>query len=150
MTLQSLLESGNRPVITAEMPSIDGGGLDRFRGALAELAPHVDAINATDNPAAHAHASNVAIAIAIHQAGAEPIMQVVCRDKNRLAIQADIMGAQILARAGYDPREMANMFKTLEAEGGGGGPEWLSDHPNPGNRYEAISKEAAVLQVQAE
>jgi methylenetetrahydrofolate reductase (NADPH) len=93
MTLQSLLESGSRPVITAEMPSIDGGGLDRFRGALAEMAPHVDAINATDNPAAHAHASNVAIAIAIHQAGSEPIMQVVCRDKNRLAIQADIMGA---------------------------------------------------------
>jgi methylenetetrahydrofolate reductase (NADPH) len=57
------------------------------------MAPHVDAINATDNPAAHAHASNVAIAIAIHQAGSEPIMQVVCRDKNRLAIQADIMGA---------------------------------------------------------
>jgi len=62
--------------------------------------------------------------------------------------QADILGAQILARAGYDPREMANMFKTIEAEGGGGGPEWLSDHPNPGNRYEAITREAAALQVQ--
>ena len=40
--------------------------------------------------------------------------------------QADILGAQILARAGYDPREMANMFKTLEEEGGASGPEWLS------------------------
>jgi methylenetetrahydrofolate reductase (NADPH) len=55
----------------------------------------VDAINATDNPAAHAHASNVSIAIAMLQAGVEPIMQVVCRDKNRLAIQADIVGASM-------------------------------------------------------
>jgi hypothetical protein len=62
--------------------------------------------------------------------------------------QADILGAQILARAGYDPRQMANMFKTIEAEGNGGGPEWLSSHPNPGNRYEAINREAASLRVQ--
>jgi hypothetical protein len=61
--------------------------------------------------------------------------------------QADLMGAQIMARAGYDPREMANLFKTIEAEGGGGGPEWLSSHPNPGNRYDAIVKEASMLQV---
>jgi beta-barrel assembly-enhancing protease len=62
--------------------------------------------------------------------------------------QADILGAQILAQAGYDPREMANMFKTIEAQGGGGGPEWLSSHPNPGNRYNAINAEAQSLQVQ--
>jgi hypothetical protein len=43
---------------------------------------------------------------------------------------------------------MANMFKTIEAEGNGGGPEWLSSHPNPGNRYEAINREAASLRVQ--
>jgi hypothetical protein len=62
--------------------------------------------------------------------------------------QADILGAQILARAGYDPRQMANMFKTIESEGGGSGPEWLSSHPNPGNRYEAINREAASLRIQ--
>jgi predicted Zn-dependent protease len=61
--------------------------------------------------------------------------------------QADTLGAQIMARAGYDPREMADMFKTLEREGRNGGPEWLSDHPNPGNRYEAISREAEMLPV---
>jgi Zn-dependent protease with chaperone function len=61
--------------------------------------------------------------------------------------QADLLGAQIMARAGYDPREMANMFKTIEAEGGGGGPEWLSSHPDPGNRYAAITREAQSLQV---
>src|SRR5688572_13958108 len=61
--------------------------------------------------------------------------------------QADILGAQILARAGYDPRQMANMFKTIEAQGGRSGPEWLSSHPNPGNRYNAINAEAAKLRV---
>ena len=61
--------------------------------------------------------------------------------------QADLLGAQIMARAGYDPRQMANMFRTIEAQGGGGGPEWLSSHPNPGNRYDAINREAAMLQV---
>ncbi|HXG67928.1 MAG TPA: M48 family metallopeptidase [Blastocatellia bacterium] len=62
--------------------------------------------------------------------------------------QADILGAQIMARAGYDPRDLANMFRTIEREGGGrGGPEWLSSHPNPGNRYEAINREAQLLRV---
>jgi len=62
--------------------------------------------------------------------------------------QADINGAQLMARAGYDPHDMANMFKTLEAQGGSSGPEWLSDHPNPGNRYQRINQEAAGLRVQ--
>ena len=49
--------------------------------------------------------------------------------------QADILGAQIMARAGYDPRDLANMFRTIEQQGGrSSGPEWLSSHPNPGNR----------------
>lgn len=62
--------------------------------------------------------------------------------------QADLLGAQILARAGYDPREMANMFKTIQSEGGRGGPEWLSSHPDPGNRYNSILRESQSLRVQ--
>lgn len=62
--------------------------------------------------------------------------------------QADILGAQIMARAGYDPRDLANMFQTIERQSGGSsGPEWLSDHPNPGNRYQRITQEAALLRV---
>ena len=61
--------------------------------------------------------------------------------------QADILGAQIMARAGYDPRDMANMFRTIEKEGGARGPEWLSNHPNPGNRAEYINREAQMLRV---
>jgi len=62
--------------------------------------------------------------------------------------QADIEGAHIMARAGYEPREMANMFKTIEKQGGSGGPQWLSDHPNPGDRYDYITREAQVLRVE--
>jgi hypothetical protein len=62
--------------------------------------------------------------------------------------QADILGAQILARAGYDPTDLARMFETIEKQGGGrGGPEWLSSHPNPGNRYQRISEEARKLSI---
>jgi len=61
--------------------------------------------------------------------------------------QADIEGSHIMAAAGYDPRDMANMFKTIEKQSGGNGPEWLSDHPNPGNRSEYITKEAESLRV---
>jgi beta-barrel assembly-enhancing protease len=62
--------------------------------------------------------------------------------------QADIEGSHIMARAGYDPRDMANMFKTIEQTNGAGGPQWLSDHPNPGNRYEYITQEAKALHVE--
>jgi Zn-dependent protease with chaperone function len=63
--------------------------------------------------------------------------------------QADILGAQIMARAGYDPRDLANMFRTIAQQGGGsGGPEWLSSHPNPGNREQRIMQEAAMLRVE--
>src|SRR6478672_11464311 len=49
--------------------------------------------------------------------------------------QADILGSHIMAAAGYDPRDMANVFKTIEKESGPGGPQWMSDHPNSRNRY---------------
>lgn len=62
--------------------------------------------------------------------------------------QADLLGSHIMARAGYDPRDMASMFKTIDKASGPGGPEWLSDHPDPGNRSEAITREAQSLDVQ--
>jgi hypothetical protein len=63
--------------------------------------------------------------------------------------QADILGTHIMARAGYDPRDMANVFRTIEKESGSGGPQWMSDHPNPGNRYEYITREAQMLRVES-
>jgi hypothetical protein len=54
--------------------------------------------------------------------------------------QADAVGAVILYKAGYNPQALADFFKTLEAQGGTP-PQILSDHPNPGNREQAIEKE---------
>jgi len=55
--------------------------------------------------------------------------------------QADAVGAMILYQARYDPQAMADFFKTLESQSAGAPPQWLSDHPNPGNREQAIEKE---------
>jgi beta-barrel assembly-enhancing protease len=54
--------------------------------------------------------------------------------------QADSVGAIIMYKAGYNPMELANFFEILAKEGGGG-PQFLSDHPNPGNRSAAIDKQ---------
>jgi Zn-dependent protease with chaperone function len=61
--------------------------------------------------------------------------------------QADYLGSQIMADAGYDPRDLANMFQTIAREGGGRGPEFLSSHPDPGNRFQKINQEAQRLNV---
>ena len=66
--------------------------------------------------------------------------------------QADLLGAQIMARAGYDPRALAQMFETIERSSkgtGGSGPQWMSSHPNPGNRTVYINQEADALTVAA-
>jgi predicted Zn-dependent protease len=60
--------------------------------------------------------------------------------------EADLLGARIMANAGYDPRDLANMFRTIEQQGGGGG-GFLSDHPSPANRYARINQEAQYLRV---
>jgi beta-barrel assembly-enhancing protease len=61
--------------------------------------------------------------------------------------QSDILGSRIMAAAGYDPRDMANVFKTIQQESGPGAPQWMSDHPDPGNRYNYINQEAQALRV---
>jgi hypothetical protein len=61
--------------------------------------------------------------------------------------QADLLGAQIMARAGYDPRVLGRMFENIQKESRAGGPQWLSSHPHPCNRSAYIAKEAAMVQV---
>jgi methylenetetrahydrofolate reductase (NADPH) len=92
---EELITKTKEQVFTAEFPVIDGEGFAKVEKYAKRLKPWFVAVNATDNTAAHAHASNVASAIAMKMHGIEPIMQVVCRDKNRLAIQADIVGASL-------------------------------------------------------
>jgi Zn-dependent protease with chaperone function len=61
--------------------------------------------------------------------------------------QADALGAQIMADAGYDPHDLANVFQMLAQQGGRGTPQWLSTHPDPGNRYNKINAEANSLRI---
>jgi hypothetical protein len=61
--------------------------------------------------------------------------------------EADILGARIMANAGYDPHDLANMFKTIEQQSGGSGGGFLSDHPSPADRYARINQEAQYLRV---
>ncbi len=62
--------------------------------------------------------------------------------------EADTLGAQIMANAGYDPRDLANMFQTIERQGGGSG-GFLSSHPSAKDRYARINREAQLLRVNA-
>lgn len=55
--------------------------------------------------------------------------------------QADAVGAVIMYKAGYNPKAMADFFTILQKKYGSGGPQLLSDHPNPGNREAAVDKE---------
>jgi predicted Zn-dependent protease len=68
------------------------------------------------------------------------------RDDER---QADDLGLRYMYQAGWDPREMPGVFELLEAitseDGGGRLPEWMSTHPNPGNRRGRIMDQVAVL-----
>ena len=81
--------------MTAELPLADGASVATVETPLAMLAGAVDAVGVTDNAGAHAHASSLAVASLVRQAGVEPIMNLACRDKNRLALQADLLGASM-------------------------------------------------------
>jgi|SRR5215470_10809658 len=74
--------------------------------------------------------------------GAGSVLMKFSRNAER---DADLLGSHIMAEAGYDPMEMARFFQKLEAEGGARGPQFLSDHPNPGNRVTAVRNEVSYL-----
>ena len=92
--LEDALAAG-RFVVTSELLTVNSGGLDAVRERFAPYEHYVDATNATDNTSAHAHASPLAVAIALKQLGMEPIMQLTCRDRNRLGLEAEIAGAAL-------------------------------------------------------
>jgi methylenetetrahydrofolate reductase (NADH) len=92
--LEDALAAG-RFAVTAELLTVNAGGLDAVHERFEPFAEFVDATNATDNTAAHAHASPLAVAIALKQLGMEPVMQLTCRDRNRLALEAELAGAAL-------------------------------------------------------
>jgi len=92
--LEDAINAG-RFVVTAELLTVNAGGLDAVHERFAPFEDYVDATNATDNTSAHAHASPLAVAIALQQLGMEPVMQLTCRDRNRLGLEAEIAGAAL-------------------------------------------------------
>jgi methylenetetrahydrofolate reductase (NADH) len=93
--LHSLLLAGEF-VITSELQTTDGGDPASVRDAVEPLVGQVDAVNCTDNSSAHPHISPLAASRLLIERGVEPITQFVCRDRNRLALQADLLGAHAL------------------------------------------------------
>jgi methylenetetrahydrofolate reductase (NADPH) len=91
--LEDALGAG-RLVLTAELGAVQND-LDSVARYLEPMAVYLDAVNATDNTAAHAHPSALALALAIKGCGEEPVLQLVCRDRNRLALQSEIVGAAL-------------------------------------------------------
>lgn len=59
--------------------------------------------------------------------------------------EADVVGQQLMARAGFDPRGAVSLWQNMIAAGGGRPPEWLSTHPNPQARIGELQKRAADL-----
>jgi methylenetetrahydrofolate reductase (NADPH) len=90
--LERVLRSG-RFAVTAELNPPDSADPEEVYEAALVLSEVCDAINATDGSGANCHMSSVAICALLTRAGYAPVLQVSCRDRNRIAIQGDILGA---------------------------------------------------------
>ena len=88
---------GNKPfLVTMEVNPPKGTDLSEIISAVERVKGLVDAINVTDGSGAIMRACSLAVANAVLDAGVDPILQMTCRDRNRLALQADLLGASIL------------------------------------------------------
>jgi methylenetetrahydrofolate reductase (NADH) len=110
--LAALLDAGAFVVTSEVVPPRSGDGA-KVRESARGLVGYVDAVNVTDNPSASAHMSPLAGARFVREAGAEPTLQLVCRDRNRLAITADLLGgwalgARNLLILGGDPIDVGD------------------------------------------
>lgn len=94
-TLERVLESGGFAV-TGELGPPKGADAQVIIDKANILRGHVDAVNITDNQTAISRMASMAAAKIVVDQGLEPIMQMTCRDRNRLAMQADILGAAAL------------------------------------------------------
>ncbi|MGA9323602.1 MAG: methylenetetrahydrofolate reductase, partial [Xanthobacteraceae bacterium] len=108
-TFAERLRAG-RFVMTAEVaPPVSCDPQDLLRKAVP-LRGLADAVNITDGAGARAHMAALAASAILIDAGIEPILQITCRDKNRIALQSELMGAaslgihNILVLTGDDPK----------------------------------------------
>ncbi|MCF6246948.1 MAG: methylenetetrahydrofolate reductase, partial [Desulfobacula sp.] len=82
--------------VTGECGPPRGANKKVIENKIELLSGHVDAVNVTDNQTAIVRMSSIAASAHLVSAGLEPVMQMVVRDRNRIAIQSDIMGAYSL------------------------------------------------------
>lgn len=107
--LRDALERGEFAV-TGEVAPPRGTDLSAMRASIELLAPHCLALNLTDNQGAFLHLSSLAASKVALDMGVEPIFQQTCRDRNRLALQSDLLAAwtlgleNVLIVTGDDPR----------------------------------------------
>ena len=90
--LEDILRAGHFAV-TAELNPPDSADPEDVYKAASVLAEVCDGINAVDASGANCHISSVAMCALLTRAGFEPVYQVTCRDRNRIAIQGDLLGA---------------------------------------------------------
>ena len=90
--LEEILRAGHFAV-TAELNPPDSADPEDVYQASGILAEVCDGINAVDASGANCHISSVAMCALLTRAGYEPVYQVTCRDRNRIAIQGDMLGA---------------------------------------------------------
>jgi methylenetetrahydrofolate reductase (NADPH) len=95
LRLQEALDSG-RFAITAEVTPPRGGDPARTLEAARALRGWVDAVNVTDGSRAVMRMSSLAVCCLLQREGIEPVLQMACRDRNRIALQADLLGAHAL------------------------------------------------------
>jgi 5,10-methylenetetrahydrofolate reductase len=130
--LRDKLEAGQF-VVTGEVAPPKGADLTAMHAAVDILAPHCDALNVTDNQGASLHLASLAASKAILDRGIEPIFQQTCRDRNRLALQSDLLAAwslgleNVLMVTGDDPR--------------------AGDHPNAKGVFDLDSTQLAQVAV---
>ena len=93
--LSKVLQSGNF-VVTAEINPPKGVDMTDTLSRVDVLSGLVDAVNLTDHPGSHMSVSPLALAPLIQERGLEAILQVTCRDRNRIAIQGDLLAAHVL------------------------------------------------------
>jgi methylenetetrahydrofolate reductase (NADPH) len=107
--LKQILEAGQF-ALTAEITPPASSSLAELLGKAAPLKGLADAVNVTDGASARAHLESTIAASALLQDGVEPVLQLTCRDRNRIALQSQLLGAaalgltNLLVLRGDDPK----------------------------------------------
>jgi methylenetetrahydrofolate reductase (NADPH) len=94
-SFKEVLDSG-KFVVTAEISPPKGTTVDETLENISLLKDKVDALNVADNQDAIMHLNPLALCHLIKEKGGEPVLQLSCRDRNRLALQSDLLSAHVL------------------------------------------------------